>query len=484
MSCNKHHAIEIVKSFGESCERTNLLINGVIRNICDCDKILIRVNEIDKFEAKISANKRFKQIISLKENTPNLIDIRYCTAKLSLQVLQNDPNNSFLQRNNDDQLLFDVQPLYLIPEGHDGKFQTTADDTNNSADAALRKIDLIIDLVKLVISTKVFESYGDERCFVTRKCEAWFSPNLCLDAMRDMTQWEAYDAVADDIIKTFGEGFITRRKFIVFMSSTYFDGLSEGEVQSQQNIAAKTWSDAALGGGFLCLMGSGSFFSLPENMNDVMDAFDCKKIVDTTQVIDNSNYRGTYGGCFATFLGSLIHEIGHVFDLAHTESGLMGNDIDYVHRFFLPENLTEVLPKRNVKNCSLVDNRDNSKQVNQRLTKIRKPGEFMEKYHEQKNNEMTFFVENCMVTLYHHKWFTQNVETSELEFSLTNRSIQSLGSPLALVELRKKPDENSLLVHFWSFCDETINKFLFPTNINLSNRQIFAITRDGSIFKN
>lgn len=482
MSCEDSHAIEIVKSFGESCERTNLLIRGVIRNICDCDRIVIRVNG-DKFETQISANKRFKRIIRLKENTLNSIDISYCSARLSLQVLQSAPNYSLLRRDDIDQPLFDVQPLYLIPKGHDGKFQTTADDINNSADAALKKIDLIIDLAQIVISTKMFESFGDERCFVARKCEAWNS-HLCLDEMREMTQWESYDAVADDIIKTFGEAFITRRKFVVFMSSTKFDGLNEGEVHSQKNIEAKTSSDAALGGGFLCLMGSGAFFSLPNTIDEVIKAFDSKKTVDTTQVIDNSNYRRTYGGSFATFLGSLIHEIGHIFDLAHTESGLMGNDIDYVNRFFLAENFTEILPKRNVKNCSLIDNRSDPSKVNQRLTKIKKPGEFMEKYHEQKNNEITFFEENCIMTLYQHKWFTQNDQISEFEFSMGNRTIRSIDSPLALVELRKRPDENSLLVQFWSFCHETINKFSFPSNINLNNLTIFAIARNGSIFKN
>lgn len=479
MSSCDSHAIEIVKNFGESCERTNLLISGVIRNVCDSDRLLIRVNENDKFETQIAANRRFKRIIRLQENRLNTIEICYCRAKLSLKVLHAALNLTAQP------LHFDVQPLYLIPTGHDGTFQTTEDDKNNTADAAVRKIDLIIELAQTVIASKLFEAFKGERCFFALRCKSWSSSRLCTSAMRTMSQWELYDAVAAEIIKTFGEACVTHRKFIVFMSSTRFEGLSEGEVHSQLNIAAKTVCDAALGGGFLCLMGSGSFYALPESIDKVFDAFNNKRSVDITQVIDNSNYRGTYGGCFATFLGSLIHEIGHIFDLAHTETGLMGGDVDYVHRLFLAENFTEILPKRNVKSCSLVDNRLCATRENRRVTCIKKPGQFMVQYHEQRNNEMTFFEMNCLITLQHHKWFTQNNQTSAIWYDESTRTIVSEKSPFALVELRKSLDENSLLVKFWPFDhDDTINKFTFPTDINLNNLTIFAITRDGCIFKN
>lgn len=480
MSANCVHAIEIAKNFGESCERTNLLINGVITGaLCDCDEVLLRVNETDKFDTRLSASRRFKRLIRLRENQLNTIEIRYCRVKVSLEVLQCAFNHQ--------QRVYDVQPLYLIPRGHDGCFQSTADDTNNNADAAVRKIDRLIDLAQLVIAAKLYEAFqGEERCFVAEKCKLWHAENLSVDMLSGMSQWAAYDAIADEIIKTFGADCVTRRKFIVFMSSTHFDGLSEGEAHSQANIAAKTRMDAALGGGFLCLMGSGSFYALPENMEQVNEFFIDKRTVDTTLMIDNSNYRRTYGGNFATFLGSLIHEIGHIFDLAHTETGLMGGDVDFVHRFFLAENLTEILPKRNVKSCSRDDNNTRVNRASQRITRIKKPGEFMTKYHEQRNNEMTFFEDNCLVTLQHHKWFTQNTNKSTIEFNAAERTIQSYGSPLTLVELRKRSDENSLLVRYWRFdCDDKVNKFTLPTDIiSLSNLTIFAITRDGCVFKN
>lgn len=51
--------------------------------------------------------------------------------------------------------------------------------------------------------------------------------------------------------------------------------------------------------------------------------------------MDDSNYRGTHGGCLATTLGSVLHELGHTFDLGHTRDGIMGRGFDYVDRVFV-----------------------------------------------------------------------------------------------------------------------------------------------------
>ena len=44
--------------------------------------------------------------------------------------------------------------------------------------------------------------------------------------------------------------------------------------------------------------------------------------------------RGTYGGCFATTLGAMVHELGHTLDLGHTENGIMARGFDDMDRFF------------------------------------------------------------------------------------------------------------------------------------------------------
>lgn len=46
-------------------------------------------------------------------------------------------------------------------------------------------------------------------------------------------------------------------------------------------------------------------------------------------------YRGTFGGCFSTTLGSVCHELGHTFDLGHSKYGIMGRGFDNIHLVFI-----------------------------------------------------------------------------------------------------------------------------------------------------
>lgn len=59
-------------------------------------------------------------------------------------------------------------------------------------------------------------------------------------------------------------------------------------------------------------------------------AIDCFKIM-------LFNSRGTLAGCFATTLGSFVHELGHTFDLGHAKHGIMSRDFDSVDEFFVGE---------------------------------------------------------------------------------------------------------------------------------------------------
>ena len=52
--------------------------------------------------------------------------------------------------------------------------------------------------------------------------------------------------------------------------------------------------------------------------------------MDRSRLFDDSGGRGTWGGVYSTTLGALIHEIGHLFDLDHTDSGVMGRGFDDV----------------------------------------------------------------------------------------------------------------------------------------------------------
>ncbi len=52
------------------------------------------------------------------------------------------------------------------------------------------------------------------------------------------------------------------------------------------------------------------------------------------KTIPNLVNRGTLGGCYATSLGAALHELGHVFDLVHSDRGIMARGFEEVDIFF------------------------------------------------------------------------------------------------------------------------------------------------------
>ncbi|CRL07465.1 CLUMA_CG020433, isoform A [Clunio marinus] len=424
-----------------------------------------------KKKESIAQNLKFS-ILSLRENCENIFEISYCNVKVVLNLKYESFSN----------INYDIQPIYIIHRNSDGKFQSTSDDNENDVSDALANIDLALKLTQCVISTKFNENRLGERSFALRKCEEFYS-NIDVEEARKMNQWELYDEIAKEILNKNGSDVRKYRKFVAFVSCTLFQGLEENEEYSYSNIQRKTLANPALGGGFLCLMGSGSLFSYPKNVESVQAAFQNKKKVDLNQVLDDSNYRKTYGGCFSTSLGSLIHEIGHIFDLAHTESGLMGDDIDYVHRFFLTELFTEVLPKRSIR-CQINKDLQSKFDISKKFTILKKPGgTFLEKYHQQKNNDMTFFEQSCLVTLWNHKWFTQSRHFDEITFNHEEKILRSKDSFIRVIEIRELEHKNRIVIKSWIFSDINLSEFSFPKEILLKSISIFAISSNGVIYK-
>lgn len=464
MTCKKNHSIDIKKiDENQKFSREIVLIYGTVKNPCDCKYI-----EFNGSLRQALYNGNFKILISLQRNSVNQLTVKYCETKLEIK-LQHE--------SSIDPIYYDIQPIYIITKDHDGCFQSDGF-TSNSPDAACTKINLIMELAQCVISSKIYEAEGKEKSFKLQECEIFDSELSTEDALK-MTQWELYDKVAKDLVLKFGDDVGKTRKFVGFLSCTKFLGLNESEAYNYLNIKNKTLANASLGNGFLALLGTGCFYALPNDVNNVVEAFQDKKAVDVKKLLDDSNYRGTYGGCFSTFLGSLIHELGHCFDLGHTNTGLMGTDIDHVHRFFLCQNFTEIMPKRIISNCQPIEKAENN--LSNRITKIKKNGTYMEKYHEQKNNDLTNFEQNCLITLMTHKWFTQNNTIDCV--TIQDRTVSSNNSELVLVEIRESKLKNSMLKKFWDLRDRQVKKFEIPADELQENVDVFAINCNSCFLK-
>lgn len=471
---NHEILLKSIKSEIEVFSNEIAQINGTISNPCNIQYVEIVLNNDHRDLVQISNKGVYKHLIRLKKESVNKIELIYCDAT----------KHVIIEHKECYPITLDVVPLYIINKNHDGKFQSTSEDQCNDTETALTKINLALELIQCVISSKFVENGLKRKCFNLKKCEV-FDSDLDVEEAQKKDQWDLYNLMATEIYKKKGGDICGKTKFVAFISCTKYLGVTKDDY-SYANAKLRTLANPSLGGGFICLLGTGCLYSWPKNLMEVIPAFSNKTIVNIEQVLDDSNYRKTYGGCFSTTLGSLLHEICHTWDLAHTATGMMGNDIDFIHRFFLNQNFTDVMPERNVKSCNLVPNKQPNIHPHQRkLTKLKKPGgNFLNKYHQQKDSDMTFFEHNCLMTLYYHKWFNNyNTIHSEITFDNNGRAIKTCCSFIKLVEIRELDTKNSLLIKFWSFIDNDVVKFSIPSEINLEQVTLFAIDDSGNIFK-
>lgn len=473
MACQ--HSLELEDFYRNFVYRRELVqLRGWVTNKCQEEFVKVKILESGQTIKTQVKNKIFKLLIRLCPGD-NALELQYCDATLAISI-------KYEPISPTEDKVRDVQPIYILYENSDGHFQAPEDGSaKNDVTRALQKIDVAMQLAQCVISTKLNESSFGERSFILRNCKV-FQSSMDVAEARSLNQLELYEATAKEIILTEGVDAIKYRKFVAFLSCTKFEGLQDGEQYSYANINRKLSGNAALGGSFLCVIGSGCFYAWPNRIKEVPDAFMNRTVVDITKVLDDSNYRRTWGGCFATSLGTLIHELCHTFDLAHTKTGLMGTDIDYTHRFFLAQSFTDNLPSRTLSNCS-VQKQTSDSAPRQVFTKIKKPGAFLDKYHEQKNNDMTFFEENCLIALWNHQWFSHvpcQGNPPLLTFCVEEKTLKSPKSPIQLVELRELEKNNSIVIKYWRLDDLA---FTIPPDTVLKNVSLFAISSSGEVFK-
>lgn len=267
-------------------------------------------------------------------------------------------------------------------------------------------------------------------------------------------------------------------KFVIFINCSKYNGaeIVKSQNYSYDNIKKHIFAQPALGGGGLALFGTLYFYAWPTKFEDIIKQFQNSQKIDFATQADESNYRRTIGGVYASTLGALIHEIAHIFNCGHTEEGIMGKGFDYVNRLFCINSLTENLPERIV-NVNIVQSESPVRgPFNDRLTKINKnsTGNFIQKYHEQKINDGFYFTRNCALILACNKWM-QLKEVDEdddieanilLQLNEMNNSWEikcKQASFIILIEIRSK--SNSLVKKFFEFKpQESLNYFKIPSN--------------------
>ncbi|KAK3874151.1 hypothetical protein Pcinc_020882 [Petrolisthes cinctipes] len=135
-------------------------------------------------------------------------------------------------------------------------------------------------------------------------------------------------------------------KYIAFFGGTRFSNPDKLHLRSEQEVMANTKGHVSLGGGGLALVGTGALYSWATEVDKVMDAMKDPTPIDSNSLMDFSGGRGTWGACYGTHLGSVLHEMAHTLDLGHTPHGIMARGFEDLHVFFTTTKLTsDYLPQ-------------------------------------------------------------------------------------------------------------------------------------------
>ncbi|XP_053652519.2 uncharacterized protein [Cherax quadricarinatus] len=135
-------------------------------------------------------------------------------------------------------------------------------------------------------------------------------------------------------------------KYVAFFGGTRFSNPDKISLKNETEIMGLTKGQVSLGGGGLALVGTGALYSWATEVDQVMDAMQDPTPVDSTSLMDFSGGRGTWGACYGTHLGSVLHELAHTLDLGHTPHGIMARGFEDLHIFFTTTKLTsDYLPQ-------------------------------------------------------------------------------------------------------------------------------------------
>jgi len=290
-------------------------------------------------------------------------------------------------------------------------------------------------------------------------------------------------------------------KYLAFLSCTRYSNPRGIKPTSYAQVLKMTKGHVALGGGGLALFGTGALWTWPKHLHQLEERLLSTEKIDSLKLMDDSAYRGTVGGSFATTIGSVLHELGHCFDLGHTSEGIMARGFDDIDLFFtLAEgNVSKSVVRRHLEPCSNyqlspVDDvaaqpitRSNScsaGDMSPRFTCIRRSdsiSKYLEGYaqkrlrYQSKTVSGVFWTSSCALILSKQKWISTK--------KCSNLKVEILGldlcCDLGVVEVR---GDRGKVLHHWT--EDTIP--LEAKALVFGNREailMLAITQCGNVVK-
>ncbi|XP_043661190.1 uncharacterized protein LOC122625240 [Drosophila teissieri] len=494
--CKRVHSIEVEQPLeSERLEHGLLLVKGRLVPKCSTARQLKAILDLPQHLSQeqltqLSAGGEFKLLFDLEEadreeESACLLELRSCTATRTISFSYRPRRSSYR-----------VQPLYLLCQDEEKPLE--------QQHRVHSLIDLNLRLVQSIYAHKLHAAGFPNRTFTLNGNCCSFRSQLTRKQALEKSEDELWQHFAGEIIACPQWGHQLLLKFVAFVGCTRYDGdavVASGD-SSYASIRRHLKGHAALGGGGLALFGSAHFYAWPTSFAEIGDCVRSAQRVDIARLPDESNYRRTYGGVYASTLGAVCHELGHCFDLGHTSDGVMGQGFDYLNRVLTVDQPTEHLPQRIVDARRGAGGNTNSSEVGSsssaasagnraRITKLKlqPSSQLLDNYHNQRRHDSFYFARNCAVILAHHRWLNLELEpTAAADFEAANiqlnrdtREIRS-SRPIRLVELRC--NKNSLVAHYEEFEEASVHHFQLPASLwhllaEQCTHYVFVLTTSG-----
>lgn len=434
----------LVKGSVGSCD-----LKDEILETCELDSEISIVNSKtkEKFYGKVNGKTgQFRILIELVCGLQTL-HFKYCCGKDEIHVNLKESSTPYT-----------IQPLLIV---------STKDENCNDS-VLCKKIDLNFRLLQWLFLEKISEHGQRNKTFrLKNKCQ-FFQTSLNLEESKSWSDDKLWTFIGKELLNS--KDFDENCKYFGFLQFTSFELPSDyKEDFSYENLRKYTYFNPALACGQLGLFGAGYFYSWPKEASEILSAFENNEKINEAVQLDNSNYRRTFSGVYASSLGGVMHEMGHLFELGH-DGGIMGSAFDYLNQVFVDLPATENLPER----CF------NEKSY--RFTNLRKKTEgtqYLDRYYEQKfNNDSFFFSKNCVSILANHLWL--QVESSKEVLSKIVLEGQTVLSEywIAIVEIRN--GQNDTVLKRFEFKEkENVTSFTVPENFHSKDIKVFVMCGNG-----
>ena len=225
--------------------------------------------------------------------------------------------------------------------------------------------------------------------------------------------------------------------------------------------------------------------------------------------MDDSAYRKTIGGSYATTLGAVIHELGHTFDLGHASNGFMARGFDDVDRFFTLSNDRANYRNAAKKSSSLMCCMSSALQrvdsspfhcppspmlPNTQVSRL-KGTNYLEEYQQKQYYRKmimefgsAYWDKSSALILSAHKWFNISSSTDEaiqkISYFDDIKQVCSENSDIVVLELR---DGNGNILDFVDFTSQDDCQFIdlnpYIDQLGSKLKTILCINYDGYMLK-